>query len=505
LKGLRDVPMQDSIPPVDSALNMADTGVVHADKETGVYYDVILSKIDVKWGRYGLNLFYKLQVVHHKGKQLWILFNRWGRIGDRGQHQQTPFNTPEEACDEFKKIFKSKTGNKWEAIDSFERKPKKYALVKNEKNPERMLHRKDEILRPFDLEKCPKSNLPTELQDLVKNMTSYNLFTTYMHSVQLDSTYLPFGLISRENIDEAKKIAEKIWDLLPEDDDEGLPDETTCEKLADLSNDVYMLVPPANYAYEKIRPLNSVEETSKFKDKLEDLTQLSVASELLLAAQHNSKIINPLDYCLKSLDVHIEIMDHSSDECQYIMEYLENSYEYGEPPAIAGIYRVNRPSEDANFDTGVKDNRELLWHGTHSAHMISILKDGLQIDARNTRRIGRSLGDGIYFSQLFSKSISYSNYSWRNKGAFVFLCEVALGKISTHLMRKEDDDSNSVMLIPSRIPDPAMDYFTPYGAKLPRGNFIENKDARNTWRSSDHECVVFDPKQVKIRYLVMTK
>ena len=36
--------------------------VVHADKEAGVYYDVILSKIDVKWGRYGLNLFYKLQV-----------------------------------------------------------------------------------------------------------------------------------------------------------------------------------------------------------------------------------------------------------------------------------------------------------------------------------------------------------------------------------------------------------------------------------------------------------
>ena len=26
LKGLKDIPMQDSIPPVDSALNMADTG-----------------------------------------------------------------------------------------------------------------------------------------------------------------------------------------------------------------------------------------------------------------------------------------------------------------------------------------------------------------------------------------------------------------------------------------------------------------------------------------------
>ena len=48
--------------------------------------------------------------------------------------------------------------------------PKKYALVKNERNPERMLHRKDEILRPFDLEKCPRSSLPTELHDLMKNM-----------------------------------------------------------------------------------------------------------------------------------------------------------------------------------------------------------------------------------------------------------------------------------------------------------------------------------------------
>lgn len=55
-----------------------------------------------------------LQVVHHKGKKLWILFNRWGRIGDTGQHQQTPFNTVEEACKEFKKIFKSKTGNNWD-------------------------------------------------------------------------------------------------------------------------------------------------------------------------------------------------------------------------------------------------------------------------------------------------------------------------------------------------------------------------------------------------------
>ena len=80
-----------------------------------------------------------------------------------------------------------------------------------------------------------------------------------------------------------------------------------------------------------------------------------------------------------------------------------------------------------------------------------------------------------------------------------------MGKISTELVRSENDNSNSAMIIPAKIPDPAMDYFTPYGAKLPRGNFIENRGAYLNSSSTYHECVVFDPKQVKIRYLVMTK
>lgn len=43
-----------------------------------------------------------------------MLFNRWGRVGDKGQHQRTPYNDAHMATAEFKKIFKSKTGNEWE-------------------------------------------------------------------------------------------------------------------------------------------------------------------------------------------------------------------------------------------------------------------------------------------------------------------------------------------------------------------------------------------------------
>ena len=80
--------------------------------------------------------------------------------------------------------------------------------------------------------------------------------------------------------------------------------------------------------------------------------------------------------------------------------------------------------------------------------------------------------------------------------------QVAMGKICTDLEKKGD----SFVRVPSKIPDPAMDCFTPYGAKLPRGSLIENEDVKDKcWWTQEHECVVFDAKQVKIRYLVMTE
>ena len=50
--------------------------------------------------------------------------------------------------------------------------PGKYALVKNEKNPERMLHRKEEILQPFDPDKCAESNMPAELRKFIRGIVS---------------------------------------------------------------------------------------------------------------------------------------------------------------------------------------------------------------------------------------------------------------------------------------------------------------------------------------------
>jgi len=58
-----------------------------------LYYDVALIKIDIKASYYGINVFYVMQLLFDKAKQIYILWTRWGRIGDFGQFQRTPFPT----------------------------------------------------------------------------------------------------------------------------------------------------------------------------------------------------------------------------------------------------------------------------------------------------------------------------------------------------------------------------------------------------------------------------
>ena len=57
--------------------------------------------------------------MHHEAKELYVLLTRWGRIGDTGQYQRTPFLSRDEAVKEFTKVFKSKSGNAWKDVKRY--------------------------------------------------------------------------------------------------------------------------------------------------------------------------------------------------------------------------------------------------------------------------------------------------------------------------------------------------------------------------------------------------
>ena len=87
--------------------------VIQGEKQYKVYYDenkrpwdAYLTKVDLKNGPYGDFVFYKLQLIHDTNRDHYIVLTRYGRIGETGVNQRTPFNDIEEAKKEFSTIYK---------------------------------------------------------------------------------------------------------------------------------------------------------------------------------------------------------------------------------------------------------------------------------------------------------------------------------------------------------------------------------------------------------------
>jgi poly [ADP-ribose] polymerase 2/3/4 len=121
-----------------------------------------------------------------------------------------------------------------------------------------------------------------------------------------------------------------------------------------------------------------------------------------------------------------------------------------------------------------------LWHGTRSSNLLSILKNGLMIPKANAAHCtGRMFGDGIYTSLQSTKALNYATDFWNKSGSanqrtFMFLCEVALGKMYEPTSR---------------------------AVSFPKTG------TNSTWVDAgkcgvmNHECIVYDTAQINLKYL----
>mmetsp|Transcript_17912 Transcript_17912/g.12894 ORF Transcript_17912/g.12894 Transcript_17912/m.12894 type:complete len:166 (+) Transcript_17912:487-984(+) len=82
--------------PVDSTGKFSASYEVYYDDE-GKPWDVYMTKVDLKNGLYGDYVFYKMQLLFDRNLELYVVFTRWGRIGETGMNQRSPFPVLEEA------------------------------------------------------------------------------------------------------------------------------------------------------------------------------------------------------------------------------------------------------------------------------------------------------------------------------------------------------------------------------------------------------------------------
>eukprot|EP01125_Pyxidicula_operculata_P018546 TRINITY_DN6599_c0_g1_i3.p1 TRINITY_DN6599_c0_g1~~TRINITY_DN6599_c0_g1_i3.p1 ORF type:complete len:2657 (+),score=665.91 TRINITY_DN6599_c0_g1_i3:42-8012(+) len=473
-----------------------------------LYYDVLLTKTDVKYGSHGVNNFYVMQIVHEKVKDLYILFNRWGRMGEEGQYQRTPFSSSDLAVKEFNKVFKSKTANVWSKKLNFDKKPKKWRLVNIDRN------RKDYSnleLKPWNLSSSPDSELPSNLQKTIETIINIDLFKNSLKKSGLDTDLFPLSQIQQSTLDEASNILSKITDNLKRIEEEKSKAAVDTnydqlqlwnEEIAELSNDFYELIPHANLSRTAVRTLDKEQLVQSKIEMINNLLDISVGRKIIMAASSRIKTLNPIDYTYKALDVLMEPLTENDTEFSAISRYTQNTKQ-SSLSKIRNIYRIQRKGEaERMLKWKEAPNHVLLWHGSGNENIVGILSEGLRVAPRGVKINGQQYGKGIYFADMFAKSVNYCDT--HNEVAYLFLCEVVLGKIA-FIGGKSKKDSpkdpfsegfNSLKFIGNTGPDFKDSVVMPNGVKVPLGMTVTKGYARFS------EYIVQDPSQIRLRYLV---
>ncbi len=151
--------------------------------------------------------------------------------------------------------------------------------------------------------------------------------------------------------------------------------------------------------------------------------------------------------------------------------------------------------------------------------MLSILSSGLLVTPMNAVATGKAFGNGTYTADVFEKSFNYT-YEWtgygrtNGKGKYLFLCDVALGRVFDHNKdgrgRRADlyppRDSDSVVVLGGEVPDPLCTMRIDGGLDVPLGPVVSMNRDRGSgyffgwWGHS--EFITYKDSQTALRYLV---
>lgn len=474
---------------------------VYADGEN--VYDAKLNQTNIGQNN---NKYYFIQLL--KAGSNYYVWNRWGRVGERGQNALKPFNgSLPGAIKEFEKKFKEKSANAWAARANFVPKTGKYTLLEidyDDDDEEEINSALASVSKatggPAKPAKVRPCSLPKATQDLIKVIFDNDMFKETLTSYKIDVKKMPLGKISKAGLAKGFEVLEEIEEELKK----PKPSNAT---LSTLSSRFYTLIP---HEFGRAVPpaISDKEHLQNKMDLLEVLGDIAFAQQLLNKnkggeeAEEVTEVDHPYDVNYKKLKNEINPIDKNSDDYKLIDTFLTNS----RPDLkLMEVFEVDREGEKARFATHKDlDNRKLLWHGTNVAVIVAILSSGLRIMPHSGGRVGR----GLYFASECAKSASYVRTT-NDRVGFMFLNEIALGK--PHIITQDDSSLrvapkgfDSIIARGRVEPDPSKDQVIrrEFGdITVPVGKAINQPQYANS-SFFNSEYLVYSESQVYTRYLL---
>ncbi|XP_069825881.1 protein mono-ADP-ribosyltransferase PARP4-like isoform X4 [Dendropsophus ebraccatus] len=279
----------------------------------------------------------------------------------------------------------------------------------------------------------------------------------------------PVQIISLNDLSKAEGILCLIRKALINKDKE--------EDICEMMQEFYRFIPHK----EKIQ--NDI--NMKFLTDKQDLCQ--VIRDMINVIENRSCIFTPSSTAkYKALRCRIEHIDPNSAEfLQVKQSILDHNHSNGQFN-ILRVFRVGRLSEITNFKSDLGNVKSLL-HASSPCNFVGILSRGLMLPEIIVGEFGGertdigNLGSGIYFSDSISTSIKYSHPSSVTGSRLLMVCDVALGNCADVFRRDYT------------ITEPPNGFHSVHG--------VRRKDRLNS-DFSDDEYVVYDVKQIQMRYIV---
>eukprot|EP00731_Ephydatia_muelleri_P032007 Em0023g514a len=424
---------------------------------------------------------------------------RWGRVGKTGQSSLTDHGSDLEAAkDCFRKKFLDKTQNNWEEKDNFVKHPSKYDLVAVDFEAEDEPDAGGTEATPSASASVPPSKLDSRVQSLVELICDVRAMEDLVREMKYDSNKAPLGKLSADQIKSGYVALKAIEDCINRGN-LGDPLVRACENF-------YTRIP---HCFGMQRPplIKTKEEVKEKMALLEALGDIQIALKMLGNKREEKE--NPVDQHYHGLHCSITPLEHSDKVFSLVEKYVRQTHGKTHTQytlQVLDVYALEREGEEEVFaDVG---NRQLLWHGSRLTNWVGILSQGLRIAPPEAPSTGYMFGKGIYFADISSKSANYCFATPTKDEGLLLLCEVALG--NTHDLVAADYDASklpngkhSTKGLGRMVPDPTQTVKLSDGCEVPLGTPIDTGlTNKSGYTLNYNEFVVYDMKQVKMRYLV---
>ncbi|CAI5437439.1 unnamed protein product [Caenorhabditis angaria] len=473
---------------VDTEFEYAEECHVYRDDEDGLY-SATMSFTEILCNK---NSYYKMQLLRHDSRESYYLFQSWGRVGTNvGNKNTRNFYDLDSARSEFERVFKEKTKNEWKFRKYFRKYPGSYSYIETD-------YSEFEVLGKSEILPGSRTALPKPVKEIIMAMFNTNNMKLAMQSFEMDLNKLPLGKLSKNQITSAYKVLSELQDLIAET-------KTDEAKIYDSTNKFYTII-PHNFGMRSPEPIDSFKKIKQKSDMLDMLSEIQFAYDQVKHGEGVYLNCDPVDTQYRNLKCDLVPLDSNSLDYRNIVDFMKNTQgsTHMTQQQLIDILEVKRHGEQEKFMEQV-GNRKLLWHGSGKMNFAGILGQGLRIAPPEAPVSGYMFGKGVYFADMFSKSLFYCRAN-NNDEAYMLLCEVALGRIlelnhaqtiDANYIKKQNKDS--VKGMGREYPSSSITHADGY--EIPLGKATKSPTAHNL-SLLYNEYIVYNTDQIKIKYLL---